>query len=358
MLSKDERLTAGHTGWGAPGALPRPSLAAQRLTSPELRPLRIDIVTPAPPGSRLGNRHTALRYARLLRELGHAVRVTGEWRTGRIDLLVALHAKKSAQSVAAFREQHADRPCVLVLTGTDLYGDIRTDPVAQRSLDLASRLVVLQPRGLDELSPEWNKKAVVLLQSAEKSSLRAEPLSTVFEACVIGHLRAVKDPLRAALAARLLPESSRISVVHAGAALEPGMESAVRTEAARNPRYRWLGDRTHAQALRVLARSRLFIQTSLMEGGSCAMAEALVHSVPILATRIPGAVGMLGEDHPGLFAVGDTQALSSLMSRCDSEPGFLVRLRAAGDRVAPLFERSREKAAWAELIADLARGAP
>ena len=85
------------------------------------------------------------------------------------------------------------------------------------------------------------------------------------------------------------------------------------------------------------------------------MSEALVHSVPILSTRIPGATGMIGEDHPGLFAVGDRLALSQLMLRCESDPVFLERLRASGDRVAPLFEWPREKAAWAALIAGLDR---
>ena len=42
-------------------------------------------------------------------------------------------------------------PLVVALTGTDLYGDIHTSPEAQTSLDLATRLVVLQPMGIREL---------------------------------------------------------------------------------------------------------------------------------------------------------------------------------------------------------------
>ncbi|HIA67442.1 TPA: hypothetical protein EYN98_15570 [Candidatus Poribacteria bacterium] len=42
---------------------------------------------------------------------------------------------------------------------------------------------------------------------------------------MIGHLRPVKDPFRVANAVRLLPASSQIKVLHAGAALSPDMES-------------------------------------------------------------------------------------------------------------------------------------
>jgi len=40
------------------------------------------MVTPAPPGSRHGNRTTACRWARILRRLGHPVTVRQEWDGG------------------------------------------------------------------------------------------------------------------------------------------------------------------------------------------------------------------------------------------------------------------------------------
>jgi hypothetical protein len=47
-----------------------------------------------------------------------------------------------------------------------LYRDIRSDAQAQRSLDLATRLVVLQAEGLRELPPVHAAKAMVIYQSA------------------------------------------------------------------------------------------------------------------------------------------------------------------------------------------------
>ena len=101
--------------------------------------MKIVIVTPAPPGSHKGNRVSALRWARLLRELGHRVVIRQEYRDESCDVLIALHAQRSAMAVKRFRTLHPDRPLILMLTGTDLYGDIHTDASAQESLELASR---------------------------------------------------------------------------------------------------------------------------------------------------------------------------------------------------------------------------
>ena len=47
-----------------------------------------------------------------------------------------------------------------------------------------------------------------------------------------------------------------------------------------------------------------------MEGSCNAMCEALALGVPVIASRISGLIGTLGEDYPGYFAVEDTQALA------------------------------------------------
>ena len=170
--------------------------------------MKIVLITPAPARSRLGNRWTALRWARMLRELGHRVVIEEEYRGRRCDVLVALHARRSYSSVQRFRRQHPDAPLIVALTGTDLYRDIRTDAKAQRSLAMASRIVVLQPLGVKELSAHLRERARVIIQSAERPRGAASPREEAFEVCVMGHLRPVKDPFRAAKAARLLPGSS------------------------------------------------------------------------------------------------------------------------------------------------------
>jgi putative glycosyltransferase (TIGR04348 family) len=316
--------------------------------------MNITLVTPAPPGSRKGNRITARRWAGFLRQLGHRVLVRQDYRGERCDLLVALHARHSAGAVAAFRRAHPDRPVVLALTGTDLYEGIHTDPTARQSLELASRLVVLQPLGIEELPPHLRARARVIYQSAEAPlGKRHPPRSGLFEICVLGHLRPVKDPFRTALASRLLPPSSRLRVLHIGAALTPDMAEQARAEAAANPRYRWRGDLPRWKALRTLAQSRLLVLTSRLEGGANVISEAIAAGVPILASHIPGSVGLLGADYPGFFPVGDTQALADLLHRAETDAAFYNSLKAWCRRLRPLVRPARERQGWRRLLREL-----
>lgn len=315
--------------------------------------MTVRLVTPAAPGSRVGNRVTAIRWARLLRKLGHRVAIEEAYRGGPCDVLVALHARRSFESVARFRRERPAAPLIVALTGTDLYGDIHTDAAAKASLELASRLVVLQPLGIEALPERLRHKARAIYQSARPPRGEVVVARDAFEVCVMGHLRPVKDPFRTALAARLLPPSSRIRVVHLGGALEEEMAEQARAEAASNPRYRWLGGVPRARALGILAGSRLLVLTSRLEGGANAVMEALAASVPVLSSRIAGSIGILGPDYPGYFPVGDTQALAALLARAETDPVFYGSLRAWCERLQPLADPARELAAWERLLAEV-----
>ena len=318
--------------------------------------MRIGLVTPAPPGSHHGNRVTAMRWASILAGLGHRVTVAERYGGEPFDLLVALHARRSAPSVRAFRAARPGAPIVVALTGTDLYRDVATSAAARRSLELADRLVALQPRALDELEPRHREKTRVVYQSVEAPrapARRRAPAS--FDVCVVGHLRAVKDPFRAAMAARLAPAASRLRVLHAGRAMTPAMERRAVAEAARNPRYRWLGDLPRARVWRLLGESRACVLSSRLEGGANVVGEAVVAGTPLVASRIPGSVGLLGDDYPGLFPAGDTRALAAGLWRAETDAAFLAELRERCARLAPLFDPRREVDSWRDLLAELIR---
>jgi putative glycosyltransferase (TIGR04348 family) len=319
--------------------------------------VRISLVTPAPSGTHTGNRVTALRWARILRALGHRVRVEREYGERDCDVLIALHARRSRPSIERFRERHPDGALIIALTGTDLYGDLVTDPGVGRTLERASRLVLLQPMGLDALPHAVRGRARVIYQST-RTPAAAAPNRGTFDVCVLAHLRDVKDPLRAAFAARDLPPSSRIRVLHAGAALTDDMGRIARAEMRANPRYRWLGEIPRWKALRLLARSRVMVLSSRMEGGANALSEALAASVPVLVSRIPGSLGILGPDYPGTYPVGDTRALADLLSKAETDTDFYRSLLARCAALRPLTEPARERAAWAALLADLGAAQP
>jgi putative glycosyltransferase (TIGR04348 family) len=313
----------------------------------------IRIACPAPPRSRHGNRITALRWAGILRSLGHQVRIGSADDVADAELLIALHARRSATAIRKFRARHPHRPLVVALTGTDLYRDLRTSALARRSLAMADRLVLLQPAGRRALPAPLRRKARVIYQSVEPLELRAQPPRTAFRACVLAHLRAVKDPLLAARAVRDLPAASRIRVVHAGRALTAAMATRARAEQRRNPRYRWLGERSHRQALTLLAGSHVLVLSSHLEGGANVIGEAATLCVAILATRIDGTTGLLGRTYPGLFPVGDTGALRRLLLRAERDALFHGRLRRAVKTQARLFVPARERRAWAHLLSEL-----
>ena len=320
--------------------------------------MKVSIVTPAPAHSRKGNRVTAQRWSRILRQLGHRVWTEQSYTGRRCDLMIALHARRSFPSIDRFAGEHPNLPLIVALTGTDLYGDIHHNPQAQRSLACASRLVVLQPCGVDGLPPRLREKARVIFQSATAPPGRFCPRKDSFDVCVLGHLREVKDPFRAALAARRLPVDSRISVLHVGAALDRGMARQARAEAAANPRYRWMGELPRWKALRMLARSQLLVLSSKVEGGANAISEAIATSTPIVSSRIAGAVGILGEHYPAYFPVGDTEALAHLLTRVEVDSAFRQSLTGWCRALAPLVDPARERQSWAELIDELLDAPP
>jgi putative glycosyltransferase (TIGR04348 family) len=309
--------------------------------------MRIALVTPAGPGTRNGNRHTALRWASFLRSAGHRVDISVQWPGTPADAMLALHARRSHPSIKAFPR---DKPLVLALTGTDIYRDIHESADARESLELAGRLIVLQPQALKELPPRVRARASVVVQSSS-TRLRHAPVRNKFRICVIGHLRAEKDPMRA-LAALAHIDDQRIEVVHLGAPLDPSLENEAKAGMKREPRYRWLGGVPHARALRWLASSHAMVISSRMEGGANVVCEALRIGVPVLASRIPGNLGLLGPNYAGYFPLENEAALARLVRKAASDTSFYRTLKRQVARLRPsVAPRSEKRALLAAMSA-------
>jgi putative glycosyltransferase (TIGR04348 family) len=315
--------------------------------------LRIVLAIPTPPGLVDGNRITALRWARLLRSLGHRARVVERYDGRPADLLVALHAIKAAGDVSAYAAARPEGKIVVILTGTDVYGNLRHSPVALEVLARAGAVVALQEDAASRVPARFRDRVHVVHQSAEP--LRSPPPRPrrTFRAAVVGHLRTVKDPFRPAQASRLVPRASRLEVVHAGAATSPAQARRAQAEEARSPRYRWIGPVSPARARRLIAGSHVVVIPSRAEGSSNVLSEALADGTAVLAAEIPGMRDALGADYPGWFPPGDAHALAALLWSCESDAAFLGRLRAAVRRRAPLVRPARERAALRRLLAAL-----
>jgi putative glycosyltransferase (TIGR04348 family) len=331
------------------------------------------LTSPAAPDSVHGNGVTARRWADILGELGHRVRMSQGYPDDGAEYtaLVALHAKKSADAVRRFRARQPDAPVVIALTGTDLYPDLRSTGVDPAVLATADRLVVLQRTGLAQLEPALRARARVIIQSVPPIPARppgrwretpppgrwseTRPRSTgTFDVALLAHLREVKDPLLVAAAARLLPASSTVRVRHLGAAMDEAIAAEAKAESAGNPRYEWLGPRPRDEALALLARSHLLVLTSRHEGGANVVSEALAAGVPVISSHIPGSIGLLGEDYPGYFPVGDAAALAGALDAAEHDrDGYYDVLRNRCAALRAIVEPARERQSWADLLTEL-----
>lgn len=310
------------------------------------------LVTPALADANNGNWQTARRWAQML-AVDYAVQLARQWDGTPAELMVALHARRSAPSIAAWAALLPRRPLVVTLTGTDLYRDVaQGDAAALQSIALADRLIVLHERATDDVPAAHRSKCVVCFQSTP--ARRALPKTTRhLRALMVGHLREEKDPRMYFEAARRLAVRHDIVLDHIGAPLDDALGREAQALAAVQPSYRWLGALPHAQTLARIQRAHVLVHPSRMEGGAHVVMEAVRAGTPVLASRIPGNVGMLGADYAGCFESGDAAGLATLLQRGRDEPAMLGTLRAQCERRAPLFDPARERTTLRTTLASL-----
>ena len=319
---------------------------------------RVLIISPALANANNGNWQTAWRWSRMLSPVFDAT-IAQTWDGEPFDVMLALHARRSAGSIAAWaqaRRSSANAPgLAVVLTGTDLYRDIQIDAQAQASLGFAQQLVVLQECGPDALPAAMRAKAQVIFQSTSTRET-LQKTKQHLRALMVGHLRDEKSPQTLFAVARLLADHPDILIDHIGEPLDAALGTQARTTAAAFPRYRWLGGLPHEATRRRIQRAHVLVHASSMEGGAHVVMEAVCSGTPVLASRIAGNVGMLGPDYPGYFEHGNAQALADLLVQCrngHAEPGLYAQLQSHCTARAHLFDPEAEQAALIKLVHDL-----
>ncbi len=313
---------------------------------------RIEIVTPAPPGSLHGNRVTAKRWQSFLRQLGYRVPITESWSGKDADLLITLHAYRSHASIDAFKLAYHNRPLILILTGTDLYRDMANQPEVHESMALADALVVLQTEALRLIPAKWHHKATVIHQSVSQIPKQQKPKGQ-FSVSVIGHLRPEKDPFCIVRALPHLHSDSQITIQHLGMAMSEEMEKIALQATKQHGRYAWQGMVSRQVTLRTLARSHVMVISSRMEGGAHVVSEAIAAGIPVLASKIAGNCGLLGKDYLGYFPVGNEKALARLLLRAETDQLFYKNLQEQVKQLRKLIKPVQEKAAIQKLCAKL-----
>ena len=315
--------------------------------------MQILLVTPAAIHSRNGNRTTANRWRKIFQSLGHNVTVVQEYQNEVADVMVAIHAWRSADALLKFSEKHPNLPLIVVLSGTDAYRFIHShSETTLKSIHLADRLVGLHAKIAQALPQKFHHKVRVIYQSAKRLP-KNKKHSKAFKVCVAGHLRDEKDPLRPAYAARALPKNSLIEVHHYGKAHSYLWAKLARFEEARNPRYQWHGEVSQAFLRTKMHQSQLLVLPSIMEGGANIISEAIAVGLPVIASKIDGSVGLLGGDFPGYFETENTQDLRKLLVKAETNPLYFNKLIQACDKRRHLFSLQHERNSWRELFKEV-----
>ncbi len=308
--------------------------------------MHIGIITPAAPKSLNGNRATAQRWSDFLTQLGHKVSISMQWDGVEYDVLLALHAWRSAESIAQFKQKYPHRPIVLAMTGTDLYSFIHSHPESTlASVHTADKIITLHRFAQRVLPDSVQHKVHVIHQSAKPIKKVINRSKRTFDICVVGHLREEKDSLRVAYAVRHLPQESRIRILHYGKAHNAEWAEYANEEMKINTRYHWLGELPHWKVRESYARCHLMVLPSVMEGGANVISEACIAGLPVIASDIDGSVGLLGDDYIGYFPVKNEKALCELLLKAENDVGFVESLSRQCQKRARLFSEGAEMAA-------------
>lgn len=314
--------------------------------------MEIAVFSPYSLTSPKGNTITTQRLVSLLGNLGcSAVAVDDSASVGTPDVLIALHATRSLSVSREYKSQRLDGQLWVYLTGTDVYAADQSSADLAEALGMADVIMVSQSAIVQSLAEEFRDKCAVIPASVFLPELpqvidSSSSDSTKFG--FVGHLREVKNPFLMNRAMQLC--DGDLTAVTMGAELEPGFQEQVEEWQQRDPRFRYLGNVPHAEALARLSQLDYSINSSFSEGGANAVAESIVLGIPVLASRIEGNLGLLGEEYVGYYEGDNARSLADLMARVMQDQSFARELRQQTEGLAEYFAPRREQEALAQLL--------
>ena len=264
--------------------------------------------------------------------------------------MIALHATKTLAASKRFKVHSPKGKLIIYLTGTDLYKEqANNNPEFHEALVLADILVVGQRASLASIPAEFLEKshfvpASVLLPPLKNVSPPPSP-----SLALTGHLRPVKNPFLMNLALKELTEL-KLDAFTLGAALDPNMLNDVEEWQQADSRFHWLDDVPYTEALSWIEQVDFTLNTSHNEGGSNAVAESIVLGTPVLASKIEGNVGMLGDDYLGYFEPNSASSLARLIRRATTDRSFHQKLLQQITSIQENFLPEKETAGWLKLL--------
>jgi len=329
------------------------------------RRIDVRILTPFGAASGMGNWRTAQRYAQMLRASGisasifepHQIEEACADSGGRL-VAIALNAKRSSEEIDRFVA--CGIPVLVVLTGTDLYQALLPTAAGQPNYELtqaallkANHVLTLQSQAQKEVLARWPQlkgRVHCIMQTASPRQQHAPRItsgSKTVRFLIAAHIRSEKDPVTAFLAFHrafpqgwaIQPDGKKVPVrlIHVGGHKDKLLAHKLIQLGSQHPGILLEGPLSHAQTLRLMTRVHALIQPSISEGGALVVPEAIACRLPVIASDIAAHRGQLGDQYPGLFAVGVVDQLAAAMARFVSDAQFQELLCKQTAALAPVL---------------------
>lgn len=296
---------------------------------------------------------TARRWETIFRQLGHNVRIASPSdAVTETDILVALNPVRCSSYLEDL--PLSETPLIVVLTGTDIYNELKKKPNFYRHLESARVLIGLHPGITEEVPERYRSKLRVIVQSAPNQKSRPQNNILYGQAIFIANLRYFKRPMTVFAAACALNENVNINITHIGDIVDDEYHFWSQPEFHKTvPRYNWLGAKTREDTASALASSDVMLIASSTEGGSNVQSEAISAGVPIISSRNRCVESLLGSDYPGLFDTDNHHQLACLIEKFFVDHSFRELLKSNVSRASYQFSYDLEVEKWKNVIQEI-----
>jgi L-malate glycosyltransferase len=339
--------------------------------------LRIALVAPHSLSSNRGNSITIRRIANEMESLGATV---GIWQANRHSDICAIASEIAdfkPSVINGFHAYHFSRlalrlhqitnvPIVVTATGTDVNVNLYSETsrrIMARCLRASATIVVFSAATADRLAfeialPRENIRVIPQAVGSMPVAEEEAPLRRSeddFVLCLPSALRRVKNLLFClAPVHSLRTKYPNISVVFAGSPLEPEVLDDLMRETSDMPWVSYLGDLPHNRISDLIRRSDVVVSSSLSEGMSSSLLEAMSLGTPVLASNVEGNKAIIEDGVDGLLFNSEADFIQQ-MERLIEDPELRKTLTAnAAKRIERDHLPEREAQAYMTLYTELA----
>jgi glycosyltransferase involved in cell wall biosynthesis len=318
--------------------------------------VRIAIISPYILPVNRGNSLTAERIKKGLIKKGMAVSVfdsskdsineTAEFNP---DIVHCLHGTRSQLYIPELYH-HISAPLVTTLTGTDYNSPEKQGTLSEKlsyMLQRSSAVITFNSFAralLLEIFPAFSETVHIIPQSVElmtlnesRNSIRNKYEYTEKDVIILmaGGIRKIKN-LEYSLDAcfEIEKENPHIKLILAGPVIEQDSADQILSKGKELKCFSYLGELSQHETRRLMYASDIFLNTSISEGMSGAILEAMAESLPVIATRNSGNAALVDNNENGfLVLLNDQEDLIEKLLRLISDKELRDNMGAKGKEI-------------------------